>query len=106
VVDVAGRGAEEEEGSTGVPVSGSPGLRRRRSGGTTMMKAVVEEHSARACSRRGERGRGGGGAVSRGGAGAPFYRVGGGAGYRGAITPAVLALHEGKIDEGEGKWQG
>jgi hypothetical protein len=29
-VEVAGRGAEEEEGSTGVPVSGSPGLGWRR----------------------------------------------------------------------------
>jgi hypothetical protein len=57
VVEVAGRGAEEEEGSTRVPVSGSPGLRRRRSGGAMTVKAVGEEHSARACSGCGERGR-------------------------------------------------
>jgi hypothetical protein len=33
VVRVAGREVEEGKGSTGVPVPGSPGLRRWRSGG-------------------------------------------------------------------------
>jgi hypothetical protein len=40
-VEVTGRGAKEEEGSTGVPIPGSPGLGRQRSGGTTMMKAAA-----------------------------------------------------------------
>jgi hypothetical protein len=40
-VEVAGRGLEEEEGSTGVPVLGSPGLGRRRSGGAMMVKAAA-----------------------------------------------------------------
>jgi hypothetical protein len=51
----------EEEGSTGVPISGSPGLERRRSGGAMTVKAAVEEHSAQARSRCEERGRRGGG---------------------------------------------
>jgi hypothetical protein len=42
---------------------------------------MVEERLAQACLGCGERGRRGGrGVVRRGGAGAPFYRVGGGAG--------------------------
>jgi hypothetical protein len=46
------------------------------------VKAVVEERSARAHSGHSERGRrGGGGLVRRVGAGAPFYRVGGGEGW-------------------------
>jgi hypothetical protein len=46
------------------------------------VKAVVEERSARACSGRGGSGRRGGrGVVRRGGPGAPFYRVGGEAGW-------------------------
>jgi hypothetical protein len=57
---------------------------------------------------------GGGRSGEERGAGAPFYRVGGGAGRRrrwwwwprGAITPTILALHEGTIDEGEGKRHG
>jgi hypothetical protein len=32
---------EEEEGSTGVPVLGSPGLGRPRSGGAMMVKSVA-----------------------------------------------------------------
>jgi hypothetical protein len=60
MVEVAGRGAEEEEGSTGVPVPGSPGLGRRQSGGAMTVKAAVEERSARARSgaKRGKEGRG------------------------------------------------
>jgi hypothetical protein len=46
-----------------------------------VVKAVVEEHLARACLGCGEKARGaGGGVVRRGGAGTPFFRVGGGAG--------------------------
>jgi hypothetical protein len=68
-------------GEHGVPISGSPGLGRRRSGDTTTVKAAVEERSVRACSGHGERGRRGrGGAVGGADAGAPFYRLGGGAG--------------------------
>jgi hypothetical protein len=51
VVEVAGRGAEEEEGSTGVPVSGSPGLRRRWSGGASTVKAVAGRAPVRGRSR-------------------------------------------------------
>jgi hypothetical protein len=40
-VEVAGRGVEVEEGSMGVPVLGSPGLRRWWSGGTTTVKAAA-----------------------------------------------------------------
>jgi hypothetical protein len=41
VAGVAGRGADEGKGSMGVPVLGSPGIRRRRSGGVSVVKAVV-----------------------------------------------------------------
>jgi hypothetical protein len=71
------QGVGEEEGSIGVSIPGSPGLGMRRSGVMTTVKAAVEERSARARSRRGERGRRGGGGVD---ARAPFYRVRGGAG--------------------------
>jgi hypothetical protein len=46
----------------------------------TMVKAAVEERLTCSCSRRGQRGRrGGGGAVGGADAGVPFYRVRGGA---------------------------
>jgi hypothetical protein len=38
---VTGEGAGEEEGSTGVPILGSPGLERRRSSGATTVKAAA-----------------------------------------------------------------
>jgi hypothetical protein len=40
VAGVAGRGAEEGNGSTGVPITGSPGLGRQRSGVTSAMKVA------------------------------------------------------------------
>jgi hypothetical protein len=40
-VEVTRRGVGEEEGSTGVPVPGSPGLVRRRRGSTMMVKVAV-----------------------------------------------------------------
>jgi hypothetical protein len=99
--EVAGRGAEEEEGSTGVPVQGPPGLRRWRSSGATMVKAALEERLVRAHSGHRERGRrGGGGAVGGADAGVPFYRFGGGAVWVGVreewVVPVVC--HNG--DEG------
>jgi hypothetical protein len=61
-----------------------------------VVKAVVEECSAWARSGRGEKGRrGGGGLVRRGGAGEPFYRVGGerdGRMGRGIERPDVVAV--------------
>jgi hypothetical protein len=96
------QGAGEEEGSTGVLIPGSPGLGRQRSGDAMTMKAAVEERSARAHSGRGERGRrGGGGAVGGANAGAPFYRVGGGAGQPsiGEERAAAAVRHNG--DEGD-----
>jgi hypothetical protein len=74
------------------------------------VKAAVEERSAWACSGPGERGRrGGGGVVRRGGVGAPFYRVGGGAGRPdrqgnqvGGGGAPLLAIRFG----GEGKQRG
>jgi hypothetical protein len=81
---VTGEGAEEEEGSTGVLIPGSPGLGRRRSGGATAVKATTGKHSALAHSGRGERGRrDGGGAVGGEDTEEPFYRVRGGAGWPG-----------------------
>jgi hypothetical protein len=41
VVRVVEREVEEGKGSTGVPVPGSPGLRRWRSGGASMVKAAI-----------------------------------------------------------------
>jgi hypothetical protein len=80
-------------GKLGVPVQSSPGLERRRSGDAMMVKAAAEENSARACSGLGERGRrGGGGVVRRGGFGAPFYRVGGGAGRSGVGGERAAAV--------------
>jgi hypothetical protein len=55
VLKVAGEGAGEEEGSTGVPIPGSPGVGRRRSGGATAVKAAAGKHSTPAHSGRGER---------------------------------------------------
>jgi hypothetical protein len=73
----------EEEGSTGVLISGSPKLERRRSGGAMMVKAAVEEHSAQARSRCEERGRRGGGrAVGGADAGCPFIGLKGERGSR------------------------
>jgi hypothetical protein len=97
VPESSDQGVGEEEGSTGVPIPGSPGLGRRRSGGVTMVKAAVEERSTRAHSGRGERERRGvGGADAR----APFYRVGGRAGRLGIgeERTVVVACHNG--DEG------
>jgi hypothetical protein len=75
VAGVAGRGAEEGKGSTGVPVLGSPGLRRRWSGGASVNRAPVR------VTRGSEMGQGG--AVRGEDARAPFYRVGGGVGRPG-----------------------
>jgi hypothetical protein len=81
VAGVVGRGAEEGKGSMGVPVPGSPGLRRRWSvngeggGGESSC-------AGRSGLRNGAR-RSGGGAVGGGDAGVPFYRSGGGAGRPG-----------------------
>jgi hypothetical protein len=73
---VTGEGAGEEEGSTGVPILGSPGLRRRRSGGATAVKVAAGKHTTLAHSGRGERGRrDGGGAVGGEDTREPFYRV-------------------------------
>jgi hypothetical protein len=58
---VAGEGAGEEEGSTGVPILGSPGLGRRRSDDAMTVKAVVGKHSVSAHSGQVERGRRDGG---------------------------------------------
>jgi hypothetical protein len=69
VVEVVVRGAEEEEGSTGVPVPGSPGLRRRWCGGATTVKAALGAGLLRA-RREGKEGRG---------------RSGGRSGCRGAL---------------------
>jgi hypothetical protein len=79
------QGAGEEEGSTGVPILGSPGL---EGGGATTVKAVVEERSARARSGRGGRGRRGRGGVV------------GGAGWLGVREERAVAVvcHNG--DEG------
>jgi hypothetical protein len=78
----------------GVPIPGSPGLRRRRSGGATTVKATAGKHSALAHLGRGERGRrDGGGAVGGEDAREPFYRVRGGAGRLGVReerAPAVV----------------
>jgi hypothetical protein len=93
--------AEEEDGSTGVPVPGSAGLGRRQSGGATMVKVTLEERSVRALSGHGERGRrGGGGAVGGADARVPFFRVRGGAGRPGVgeERAAVVVHHNG--DEG------
>jgi hypothetical protein len=63
---VTGEGVGEEEGSTGVPIPGSPGLGRRWSGGAMAVKASAGKPSAPAHSGWGERGRrDGGGAVGR-----------------------------------------
>jgi hypothetical protein len=92
VVEVAGRGVEEEEGSTGLPVPVSPGLGRRRSNTAMTVKVAVEERSVLACSGRRERGRsGGGGVMRRGGVGRPFI---GSEGERG-----------GRASEGNGRWR-
>jgi hypothetical protein len=97
VVEVAERGAEEEDGSTGVPVPGSAGLGRRQSGDATTVKATMEERSVRACSGHGERGRrGGGGADAR----APFFRVRGGAGRPGVGEERAAAVVRHNGDEG------
>jgi hypothetical protein len=93
------QGAGEEEGSTGVPISGSPGL---EGGGATTVKAVVEERSAWVRSGRGGRGRRGGGGVVRGAdAGVPFYRVGGGVGWLGVGEEWEVAVvcHHGSAGE-------
>jgi hypothetical protein len=73
VPESSDQGAGEEEGSTGVPIPGSPRLGRQRSGGATTVKATVEERSSRArsgCRERGRRGEGG--AVGAVDAGRPF----------------------------------
>jgi hypothetical protein len=54
-LELAGEGAGEEEGSTGVPILGSPRLGRRQSGGAMAVKAAVGKHSTPAHSGRGER---------------------------------------------------
>jgi hypothetical protein len=57
------------------------------------VKAAVEERLVQAFSGRGDRGRRGrGGVVTRGGAGAPFYRVGGGAGRTGVGEERAAAV--------------
>jgi hypothetical protein len=95
------KGRGEEKGSTGVPVTGEPGLKRRWSGGATTVKAAVEERSARAHSGTRERGRrGGGGAVRRADAGAPFYRVGGGAWQPGVGEERSMVVVRHNGDEG------
>jgi hypothetical protein len=91
----------QEEGSMGVPILGSPGLRRRWSSGATTVKAAVDDCSTRARSGHGERGRrGGGGAVGGADVEAPFYRVKDGAGRPsfGEERATAVVRHNG--DEG------
>jgi hypothetical protein len=90
VAGVVGRGAEEGEGSTGVPVPGSPGLRRWRSGGASVVKAVAGRASVQVA-RGFKMGQGGaGGAGEEGMPGRPFI---GSKGERG-----------GRASEGNGQW--
>jgi hypothetical protein len=91
VVKVVEREVEEGKGSTGVPVPGSPGLRRWRSGGDRESSGAG--HSGL---KNGAR-RSMGGVVGGGDDGAPFYRVVGGAGrpdIRGEWV-AVVVHHNG-----------
>jgi hypothetical protein len=91
VAGVVGRGAEEGKESTGVIVSGSPGFGRRRSGGASAVKATVGRALVWVTwgSKMGQ-----GGAVGGGDAGAPFYRVSGGAGRPGVRGEwAVMVVH-------------
>jgi hypothetical protein len=101
VPESSDQGAGEEEGSTGVPILGSPGLGRWRSGGAMTVKAVEEEHSVRARSGHGLRGRRGeGGAVGGADDGVPFYRVGGGAGRPGVREERAAAVVRHNGNEG------
>jgi hypothetical protein len=79
VARVAEREAEEEKGSTGVPVLGSPGLRRQRSGGMSAVKAVAGRAPVRVTQGL-EMGQGG--AVGGGDARAPFLGLEGERGGR------------------------
>jgi hypothetical protein len=97
VLESSDQGAREEEGSTGLPIPGSPGLRMRRSSGVTMVKA----RSARARLRCGERGRRGrGGAVGGANAGVLFYRVERGVGRSGIGEEWAAAVVHHNGDEG------
>jgi hypothetical protein len=98
VPESSDQGVGEEEGSIGVSIPGSLGLGMRRSGDMTTVKATVEERSAWARSRRRERGRRGGGGVD---AGAPFYRVRGGAGRPGGGEERAVAVVRHNGDEGD-----
>jgi hypothetical protein len=99
---VAKKGRGEEEGSTGVPIPGSPGLGRRRSGGATVVKVAAGKHLASAHSGRGERGsRDGGGVVGGEDVGEPLYRVRGGAGRPGVGEERVPAVvHHNGVEGG------
>jgi hypothetical protein len=89
--------AREEEGSTGLPIPGSPGLRMRRSGGVTMVSA----RSTRPHLWRGERGRRGrGGVVGGADVGVLFYRVEGGVGRPGIGEEWAAAVVHHNGDEG------
>jgi hypothetical protein len=94
VLESYDQGAGVEEGSTGVPIPGSPGLRMRRSGGATTVKAAVEERSARAHSRHGGRDKGGADVM------VPFYRVRGGEGRPGVGDERGAAVVHHNGDEG------
>jgi hypothetical protein len=89
VAGVARRGAEEGKGSTGVPVPGSPGLRRRWCNGASVVKVAVGRALVRVA-RGSEMGHGG--AVGGGDAGAPFYRVGEGPRLPGVGGERVAAV--------------
>jgi hypothetical protein len=70
VAGVAGRGAEDRKGSTGVPVPGSPRLKR--------WQCVGGGGESSGVGRSGLINGQGGGSGGRRGCWAPFYRVGGG----------------------------
>jgi hypothetical protein len=93
-----GQGAGEGDGSAGNPFWASLKVGQRRGGRATVVKAAAGRAPVRGRLRfRIMARRSGGGVVEGGDAGAPFYRVGGGAGRPGdrGEHAAVVVHHDG-----------